>query len=75
MADNAKTVQTAAELEHLLDELGEVESFAPPPEFRARARITDPDVYAAAARDPEAYWAGRDSIRRRGRRGGAGTSC
>jgi acetyl-CoA synthetase len=59
MAYDATTVQTAEELEHLLDELGEVESFAPPPEFRARARITDPDVYAAAGRDPEAYWAGR----------------
>ena len=59
MADNAKTAQTAEELEQLLNELGEVETFPPPPEFRARARITDPDVYAAAARDPEAYWAGR----------------
>jgi acetyl-CoA synthetase len=59
MADNAKTAQTAEELEQLLNELGEVETFAPPPEFRARARITDPDVYAAAARDPEAYWAER----------------
>jgi acetyl-CoA synthetase len=59
MADNAKTVQTAEELEHLLDELGGVESFEPPPEFRARARITDPNVYAAAGRDPEGYWAGR----------------
>ena len=57
--DNAKIVQTAAELELLLDELGEIESFEPPPEFRARARITDPEVYAAAARDPEGYWAGR----------------
>ena len=57
--DNAKIVQTAAELEQLLDELGEIESFEPPPEFRARARITDPEVYAAAARDPEGYWAGR----------------
>ena len=43
MADNAKTAQTAEELEQLLNELGEVETFAPPPEFRARARITDPD--------------------------------
>ena len=59
MADNAKTAQTAEEVEQLLNELGEVETFAPPPEFRARARITDPDVYAAAARDPEAYWAER----------------
>jgi acetyl-CoA synthetase len=57
--DNAKIVQTAAELEELLDELGEIESFEPPPEFRARAGITDPEVYAAAARDPEVYWAGR----------------
>jgi acetyl-CoA synthetase len=59
MADNAKTAQTAEELEQLLNELGEVDSFAPLPEFRARARITDPDVYAAAARDHEAYWAER----------------
>ncbi len=59
MADNARTARTAAELNHLLDELGEVETFPPPPEFRAQARITDPDVYAAAARAPEAYWAGR----------------
>ena len=57
--DNAKIVQTAAELEQLLDELGEIESFEPPPEFRARARITDPEVYEAAARDPEGYWAER----------------
>ena len=58
MADNAKTAQTAEELEQLLNELGEVDSFAPPPEFRARAHITDPDVYATAGQDPEAYWAG-----------------
>jgi hypothetical protein len=50
---NAKIVQTAAELEQLLDELGQVESFEPPPEFRARARVANPEVYAAAARDPE----------------------
>jgi len=31
MADNAKTAQTAEELEQLLTELGQVETFAPPP--------------------------------------------
>ena len=54
--DNAKIVQTAAELEQLLDELGEIESFEPPPEFRARARIIDPEVYRGCR---VGYWAGR----------------
>ena len=36
--------------------LKEDRSFAPPDEFRARAVINDPDVYARAAKDPEAFW-------------------
>ena len=62
MADTAKIAQTADELELLLDELGEVESFDPPPEFRARARITDPEVYAAAARDSEGKGSPRNNV-------------
>ncbi len=57
MADNAKIVQTAEELQHLLTELENVEKFEPPAEFRARARINNDDVDEKAGRDPEAYWA------------------
>ena len=32
-------------------------TFPPPPEFAARANISDPEVYARAAQDPEAFWA------------------
>ncbi len=42
------------------DELGkllEIERFDPPAEFRAKALLNDPDVYAEAARDPQAWWA------------------
>ncbi|MFI5009309.1 MAG: acetate--CoA ligase [Solirubrobacterales bacterium] len=42
------------------DELGkllDVERFEPPAEFRARALLSDPEVYARAARDPQAWWA------------------
>ena len=48
---------TADDLERKLEELSAIERFEPPAEFRARARITDPEVYEDAARDPEAYWA------------------
>jgi acetyl-CoA synthetase len=37
--------------------LSETRSFPPPPAFAAAAVINDPAVYAAAASDPEAYWA------------------
>jgi acetyl-CoA synthetase len=57
MIHNAKLVQTTAELEQVLDDLQEIEKFEPPSEFRARATVRDPDVYAAAERDPEEYWA------------------
>ena len=32
-------------------------TFPPPPEFAACANIRDPEVYARAAQDPEAFWA------------------
>jgi acetyl-CoA synthetase len=37
--------------------LSEDRTFPPPAHWRAHARITDPDVYARAAADPEAFWA------------------
>ena len=40
------------------DLLREDRSFAPSEEFRAKAVARDEGVYAAAAKDPEAYWAG-----------------
>ena len=52
-------VQNAEILEQVLGDLMQVEKFEPPAEFRGSAQITDPDVYAEANRDPEAYWAGR----------------
>src|SRR5580765_4134009 len=39
------------------DLLREDRTFAPPADFRARAHVRDEDVYATAARDPEAFWA------------------
>ncbi|HEX8488199.1 MAG TPA: AMP-binding protein, partial [Propionibacteriaceae bacterium] len=59
MTDDATLVPTAEELEHVLEDLMQVEKFEPPRSFRQQARITDPEVYAEAARDPEGYWAGR----------------
>ena len=38
--------------------LKEDRSFPPPPAFAASAVINDPDIYARAAKDPEAFWAG-----------------
>jgi acetyl-CoA synthetase len=46
----------AGTLSDRLQELQEVESFPPPPEFVERANLTDPEVYARAAADPEAWW-------------------
>ncbi len=37
--------------------LNETRSFPPPAGFAASAIVNDPDVYARAAADPEAYWA------------------
>jgi acetyl-CoA synthetase len=59
MTDNAKLMRSAEELEALLDDLQHVERFEPPAEFRARAVVGDVDVYEAAERDPESYWAGQ----------------
>jgi acetyl-CoA synthetase len=39
------------------DLLGEHRTFPPPPDFRARAIVRDESIYAAADRDPEAFWA------------------
>ena len=43
------------EIDALLDES---RRFAPSAEWRERARANDPGVYARAAADPEAFWAG-----------------
>jgi acetyl-CoA synthetase len=59
MTDNAKLMRSAEELEELLNDLQHVERFEPPAEFRARAVVGDVDVYEAAERDPESYWAGQ----------------
>ena len=42
------------EIDALLDE---ARVFEPPPEWRAGARVTDPEIYARAAADPQAFWA------------------
>ena len=47
--------KVSPEIEALLKE---DRSFAPSDEFRSRALINDPAIYAAAAKDPEAFWAG-----------------
>ena len=44
----------SAEIEALLKE---ERSFAPTDEFRSRAVVNDPGIYAKAAQDPEAFWA------------------
>ena len=38
--------------------LQEERSFPPPADFAARANLSDPDIYAKAAADPEGFWAG-----------------
>jgi acetyl-CoA synthetase len=45
------------ELDRELATLLEVERFAPPAEFRGQALLSDPEVYARAERDPQAWWA------------------
>jgi len=39
------------------DLLREDRTFSAPPDFRARARVSDDSLYAEADRDPEAFWA------------------
>jgi len=46
-------------LEQELGSLLDVETFAPPEEFRSRAALNDPEVYERAERDPQAWWAER----------------
>ena len=49
--------QTSGEaLDEELATLLEVERFDPPAEFRERALLNDPAVYAQAAEDPQAWW-------------------
>ena len=38
--------------------LTEDRQFPPPPAFQEQANVSDPGIYEAAARDPEAFWAG-----------------
>ena len=45
----------SAEIEALLKE---DRSFAPSPDFISKALVNDPGIYARAAQDPEAFWAG-----------------
>jgi acetyl-CoA synthetase len=45
--------RTTPEINALLTE-GRV--FPPPPDWRLHARVTDPDIYARAASDPEGFW-------------------
>ena len=47
--------KVSPEIEALLKE---DRSFAPSDDFCARAIVNDPGIYAKAARDPEAFWAG-----------------
>jgi acetyl-CoA synthetase len=49
-------VEGESGLERELSELLSVESFEPPPEFRAKALLGDPAIYEEAAADPEAWW-------------------
>jgi acetyl-CoA synthetase len=51
-SDTAPGEALDAELATLLD----VETFEPPAEFREQALMNDPEVYARAAEDPQAWW-------------------
>ena len=66
-AENPEAARQAA-IETLFREQ---RTFPPPPEFAARANVNDPAIYARAASDFEAYWAGEaarlDWYRRRSR--------
>ena len=48
-------VQNTGSIDALLQE---ERSFPPPSDFTAKANMADPDIYAKAAADPEAFWAG-----------------
>jgi acetyl-CoA synthetase len=59
MTDDANLVTSAEDLEKVLEDLLQIESFEPPARFREQALIRDPAVYADAERDPEGWWAER----------------
>ena len=59
MTDDANLVKSAEELEKVLADLMQVEEFEPTTQFRERALIRDPTVYAEAERDPQGWWAER----------------
>ncbi len=48
-------VQNTGSIDALLQE---ERSFPPPADFTAKANLSDPDIYARAAADPEGFWAG-----------------
>ena len=56
MATEAGSEDGAA-LDQELADLLDVERFEPPAEFRERALLKDPEVYARAAEDPQEWWA------------------
>jgi acetyl-CoA synthetase len=56
MSDGAAT-EGGTTLERELERMLEIERFEPPPAFRESALLSDPGVYAEAARDPQAWWA------------------
>ncbi|TCJ16172.1 acetate--CoA ligase [Rubrobacter taiwanensis] len=43
----------------MTEEQTRVRTYPPPEEFAARANVRDAGIYEEAARDPEAFWAGR----------------
>jgi acetyl-CoA synthetase len=43
--------------QNISDLLSEDRVFPPPPDFTARAIVSDPSIYERAASDPEAFWA------------------
>ena len=63
MSDDAQAAATG-DGPTIEDYYQEDRTFPPPPEFVARAELTDPGIYARAEADPEAFWAGiaRDAI-------------
>ncbi len=50
------TENALSSLEGELNELLEVERFAPPADFKARALLSDPSIYEEAGADPEGWW-------------------
>jgi acetyl-CoA synthetase len=56
MSEDA-TTEHGATLEQELERMLEIERFEAPRAFRENALLSDPSVYEAAARDPQAWWA------------------